>query len=559
MKNWVCVSIIVLTLNTGCQKENLSPEPPSISLAGIRFAQQLEETGYQVEGRIPWEKIGKSAKEGDQIGFELFVVDDDDGGLKDHKLSEFLEDYTLEKPSPAQFGTFTLVEEATGQGPDVIAHVAAPLTIDGRKESLWETAPIRTLSHALVGSPTTSTDISGQFQVLWDSAALYVWIQVQDEELVTDSRALSWEDDGISIYLDPDLQRPKELDEEVIFSFRVLPTQEGVQINQFPNPPDWTLPVNEILDGGPGQDGIPALENPAFISAQEATYLREGDMVIGWEHNGIARAYPHRILDWHEIVNDRIQDFPFSVTYCPLTGTASGWQRTIGEIRTTFGVSGLLYNTNLMPYDRLTGSTWSQIQLECVEGPNQGRKARTFPLVETPWETWKSMYPETQVLAEETGFDRNYSVYPYGDYRTNDEYLIFPVNPDDDRLPRKARVHAVIVNQTSRVYRLSRMSATGISLIHDQFQGKPVIVAGSKGRNFAVSFYRNLADGTILSFSEANSLRPSVIMQDQEGNEWDAFGRAIEGPRKGTQLTPTESMIGYWFAIASFYPDAEIY
>ncbi len=219
--------------------------------------------------------------------------------------------------------------------------------------------------------------------------------------------------------------------------------------------PDWAIPSNRVLDGGPGKDGIPSLENLNFITPNEVGYLQDDDLVVGFKVGEDVRAYPHRILDWHEIVNDLLGDDVYvSINYCPLTGTASAWNRVINNEISTFGVSGKLYSTNLMPYDRATDSYWSQMRFDCVNGSRIGEKAKTFMVVETTWTTWRTMFPQSQVLTPQTGFNRDYTRYPYGDYMTNDDFLIFPLEYDDTRLGRKERVHGVIINGQAKVYPL---------------------------------------------------------------------------------------------------------
>ena len=152
--------------------------------------------------------------------------------------------------------------------------------------------------------------------------------------------------------------------------------QDGTDITPIDNTDtDWSIPIAEVLDGGPGKDGIPALENPVFISAENTTVLQDADLVLGFKNGDDVRAYPRIILDWHEIINDNIGDVSLAVTYCPLTGTGIGWDRNIDGNETTFGVSGLLYNTNLIPYDRATGSNWSQILNASVNGSLAGKSA----------------------------------------------------------------------------------------------------------------------------------------------------------------------------------------
>lgn len=320
---------------------------------------------------------------------------------------------------------------------------------------------------------------------------------------------------------------------------------------------EWSIPFDQVFDGGPGKDGIPSVDAPELIAASEATFLNDNELIVGYADENSAVAYAHQILDWHEIINHEVNDNAFAVTYCPLTGTAVGWDRVVDGQKTTFGVSGLLYNTNLIPYDRKTDSNWSQILSETVNGELIGKKAGHIALVETTWKTWKEMYPETQVVSTNTGFRRSYGQYPYGDYRTNSR-LIFPVNNEDDRLPRKERVHGIIIDKNVKTYRFTEFETR--SLIKDTFRGQQVVVVGDKDADFIVSFNTTLNDGEIMEFELADpETDRSVILTDSEGNSWDIFGYAVKGPRKGQRLKPTESYIGYWFSWGAFYPGTEIY
>jgi hypothetical protein len=323
---------------------------------------------------------------------------------------------------------------------------------------------------------------------------------------------------------------------------------------------EWSIPREEVFDGGPGKDGIPALMMPEMIPAIEATYLKDDDLVIGCKRGSDVRAYPHRILDWHEIINDEVNTHPVSIIYCPLTGTGTGWERTVNGEVTTFGVSGLLYNSNIIPYDRATNSHWSQIRLDCVNGELRTNKAKTFHAVETTWKSWKKMFPETKVVSTQTGFSRNYGLYPYGTYKTNNNSFLFPYDPKDNRLPGKERVLGVLVNGKAKVYRFG--SFDGEMVVHaDQFNGADLVIAGSTAHNFLVAFRRVLDDGTALTFSSkpVENGASSVILLDHEGNSWNIFGEAVDGPRKGQTLQPVISFIGFWFSWGAFYPRPEIF
>jgi len=320
---------------------------------------------------------------------------------------------------------------------------------------------------------------------------------------------------------------------------------------------EWLIPANEIFDGGPGRDGIPALDNPHFVKPAEATYLNDNDLVIGIKIGNEVRAHPHPILDWHEITNGAIAGEPYSITYCPLTGSGMAWEPIIDGRLTTFGVSGMLYNTNLIPYDRATGSNWSQMKMLCVNGSRIGQEPEIIPVVETTWRTWKTMYPESKVLSTLTGFSKPYGQYPYGDYKTNQNRLLFPVGNSDSRLTQKERVLGVVVDGESKVYPMQSLPFD-ILVVNDKVNGLPVVMAGSQIRNFAVIYKRTLPDGTLLSFEPRQNSLPAVMV-DNEGTIWDVFGNGISGPRAGQQLAATRSFIAYWFAWAAFYPDAEIH
>ncbi|MEA3461972.1 MAG: DUF3179 domain-containing protein [Bacteroidota bacterium] len=319
----------------------------------------------------------------------------------------------------------------------------------------------------------------------------------------------------------------------------------------------WSIPRDEIFDGGPGKDGIPALTDPEFVLAGSEIYLSDEDLVIGIVVEGKARAYPHHILDWHEIINDQIGDVNFAVTYCPLTGTGIGWDREIDGNVTTFGVSGLLYNSNLIPYDRATDSNWSQIRLDCVNGKLKGREVETIPLLETTWGTWKEMYPFTKVLSKNTGHNRVYGRYPYGNYRTDDDYLIFPVANEDERVPTKERVLGIIQSGNAHIYRFADFGDM-VTVINDTLKGENLVIVGNKEDNFMLAFFNDPGDGSMLNFSAVQGEYP-IVMTDTEGNMWDVFGRAMDGPRKDARLSPATSFMGYWFSFAAFYPDLTIY
>lgn len=176
------------------------------------------------------------------------------------------------------------------------------------------------------------------------------------------------------------------------------------------------VPLDEIQHGGPARDGIPALHHPAFLSADEADkILHKTDVVLGIVADDAAKAYPLRVLNWHEVVNDQVGTLPVLITWCPICGSGIVFDPRVTGRNHTFGVSGLLYKRNLLLYLRETDSLWSQLAGKAVAGPLTGTSLRLLPSTVTTWHQWREEYPATTVLSFQTGYQRDYSRDPYGD------------------------------------------------------------------------------------------------------------------------------------------------
>ncbi len=318
---------------------------------------------------------------------------------------------------------------------------------------------------------------------------------------------------------------------------------------------DWLIPRNEVLSGA-ATDAIPALIDPEMVPAADVTYIEDNDLIVGFVNGTDARAYPHKILDWHEIINDNVSGREVAITHCPLTRTSVGWEREYNGTTSTFGVSGLLYQTNLMPYDRTTRSIWSQQALQSVTGSLIGTQAESFHVVETTWDTWKRLYPNTRVVSLNTGHDRDYQRYPYGDYRTASG-LLFGVSVTDSRLPQKERVLGIIENEEVKVYQFKFFEQNRI--ITDTFNGASFTIIGSRNSNILMAFREKQINGEVLNFELISAFESPVIMQDQLGNQWDVFGRAVSGPNAGEQLESANAFAGMFFSWAPFYGLPEIY
>jgi len=166
--------------------------------------------------------------------------------------------------------------------------------------------------------------------------------------------------------------------------------------------------AHEILSGGPAKDGIPAIDKPRFMAGKTADSMHPDDRILGIDIKGTTKAYPIRILNWHEIVNDHIGNRSFAITYCPLCGTGAALSSSVKDRMLNFGVSGLLYNSDVLLYDRNTQSLWSQIMGQAVSGPLAGERLTPLAISHTTWRAWLGEHPDTSVLSTNTGFQRNY-------------------------------------------------------------------------------------------------------------------------------------------------------
>lgn len=236
---------------------------------------------------------------------------------------------------------------------------------------------------------------------------------------------------------------------------------------------ETSIPVEEILPGGPPRDGIPAIDAPNFVPADQVNWLQSDELVIGVVRAGIAKAYPIRILNWHEIVNDEFNGEPVLVTFCPLCGTGVVFTPPDGS---GFGVSGLLYNSDVLLYDRATESLWSQILGEAVSGAQLGTRLTVLPSRHTSWEQWSADHPDTLVLNRITGFTRDYSRNPYQGYRDT-EQVFFPLaNISDADIHPKERVLGLTINGVTKAYPFSALSANGQASFVDEINGTAVSI-----------------------------------------------------------------------------------
>jgi hypothetical protein len=320
-----------------------------------------------------------------------------------------------------------------------------------------------------------------------------------------------------------------------------------------------------IFNGGPPPDGIPSLDDPPFISADNARFLRSDDRVIGVELDGQSRAYPKKILHQHEIVNQCIGETQTALTYCPLTNTAAhyaaNWSCDVSDNQ-RFGVSGLLYMGNLLMFDAPTNKLWPQIYGDGVTSSDGfiDRCLEALYCVETSWDVWRKLHPNTLVLSPDNGFGRNYNYNPYESFWNNPTVPWFVTDAMRRRLrsdlPYKTVVLGVIGETGQKAYSMP----PEMYVINDTVGGVPVTIFSDGFTNSLFAFERKI-DGTILTFDLAyiNEDDDLPVFKDRETrSEWTLDGIAFEGKMAGARMPLMPSMKAFWYAWSLFFPNTEL-
>lgn len=220
-----------------------------------------------------------------------------------------------------------------------------------------------------------------------------------------------------------------------------------------------SIDLSQVLGGGPGKDGIPAIDEPVFYGVSDAEGdLRDESVGMLVMVGQTSRFYPYNILNWHEVVNDTIGGKPLAITFCPLCGSAIVFDATVDGQVLTFGVSGKLFESNLLMYDRTTESLWSQARGEAVIGDLLGTVLEIYPTQVLTFAQVKEQFPDVQILSRETGHRRDYDLDPYSGYGEN-ENTLFPVSVQDNRFFVKDLFYVVPVGEHSVALKLKDLTA----------------------------------------------------------------------------------------------------
>lgn len=286
--------------------------------------------------------------------------------------------------------------------------------------------------------------------------------------------------------------------------------QQGIKVKDGVK---YLVDPDKIVSGGPPKDGIPSIDNPRFVTVEEADeWIQDNELALAVIYKGVKRVYPLQIMVWHEIVNDNIAGDPILVTFCPLCGSGIAYGRTIDGEEVEFGVSGKLYNSNLVMYDRKTDSYWTQIGGLAIVGPLTGTKLTPISIDTVVWRDWKKAHPDSEVLSQDTGFTRPYGRDPYGEYY-EDSFLRFPVESRDDRIHPKTIVFGIEVSGVFKAYKEEDLKE--LKVIDDTVNGVRIKVERD--------------DAGIVKIT--NSETGEEIVKERD----------------------------FWFAWYAFYPDTQVY
>lgn len=297
----------------------------------------------------------------------------------------------------------------------------------------------------------------------------------------------------------------------ICFSIQTLDAQ---QLNGF-DLSETLIPSKEIMKGGPPRDGIPSIDRPEFKKAFEYKEFGNNIQVLGVFYNGVAKAYPIKILDWHEIVNDDFGGKPVVITYCPLCGSGIAFESDIVKDKPTeFGVSGLLYNSDVLLYDRTTQSLWSQILGKAISGPLKGQELQVVNTQRMTLKSWKSLYPWTQILTTNTGYERNYQTSPYGSYDLENRTM-FPVAHTNDVLHKKEWVIGIENKGVYKAYSKKRLAKLRKQELQDTVGGETFTLTWDKKAE-------------------------NVVIKNSDGEK-------------------IASLQMFWFAWVAFHPDTEVF
>jgi len=330
--------------------------------------------------------------------------------------------------------------------------------------------------------------------------------------------------------------------------------------------PEPLVDPRDIISGGPPPDGIPSIDTPVFIDVVDnLDALPANEPVVLLEINGDARAYPVRVMIWHEIVNDVVGGVPVAVTYCPLCNSAATYDRRVRAFQTTFGTSGRLFASALVMYDRATESLWTHYNGEAVVGLLAGERLTEYASPLLSWGEFRSSHPNGRLLDfTQTGFNRDYGRNPYVGYDDPEGTPFLFRGALDDRATALARVVGVDVDGSSAAFPLSSLRAEAAAATNTGVGASPIVILWKAGQASALDsgsiedgvdvgstgVFRPIADGQSLTFVAEGG----AFVDLETGSTWTITGHATAGSLEGSQLERIPHLDTFWFAWSTYQP-----
>jgi hypothetical protein len=305
--------------------------------------------------------------------------------------------------------------------------------------------------------------------------------------------------------------------------------------------------------------------------AEASRWLAAREPVVSLDLGGEARAYPAQILTWHEIVNDVVAGRPVAITYCPLCNSAVAFSREVDGRTLKFGVSGRLYKSALVMYDRQTNSLWLHFEGRAIQGPLAGTRLDLIPVQLLSFGEWRTEHPNGMVLSRETGHTRPYGENPYEYYDSKDRpYSSFFRGPISPKLHPMARVVGVTLGEKAVAYAYGHIAdGTTAGIVHDTVSGQELVVLWSTGTASALDQPRiangrdvgasgvfvPLVGGRMLTFR----VQDGAFVDRETGSRWTLVGRAVSGPLTGERLQAVPHLDTFWFAWWGHHPETKVF
>lgn len=443
----------------------------------------------------------------------------------------------------------------------LLALISSPVNADGSNTPGLEKAATIYINLLTAGTENFQQDIK-TIEDQWDHSLVPMTLesirftnsQLLRDELVRILEAKTGESFGIDLdswfrwlWAQPEQRHPHYAS----FKSQLYRFLDPVFAGYFDDNRETTIRLDEIRWGGVVQDGIPPLRQPKMLEAAKADYLADTDIVFGIEINGDARAYPQRILAWHEMFVDEIGGINYAGVYCTLCGAVILYETTHNGINHDVGTSGFLYRSNKVMYDKKTQSLWSTTRGEPTVGPlvGQGIQLQRSYVVTSTWGEWRKRHPDTQVLSLKTGHQRNYGEgVAYADYFGTDE-LMFTVPETDDRLPNKAEILALwFPDKSDHTVAISADFLAGKPVYHHQVGDLPVVVlTDESGAN-------RVYETADIQFTSFNG---ETTAQDTSGTAWQLTESELTSS-DGRILKRLPAHRAFWFGWYATFNDTEL-